>query len=69
MSNIPIIKVGDTLELKKSHPCGCNLFKVARVGSDIKIVCNGCARALVLERIKLEKMIKHIIMDGNNDEQ
>ena len=29
--------VGDTLEMKKQHPCGGKLFTVLRVGSDILI--------------------------------
>lgn len=54
------INVGDTLELKKQHPCGCKLFHVMRVGSEIRIVCENCGRDLVLDRVKLEKAIKSI---------
>lgn len=61
MENIPIIHTGDIVELKKPHPCGNKTFKVMRTGSDIKIVCCECGRALTLDRIKLEKMIKKII--------
>ena len=61
MENIPVIRAGDVLELKKPHPCGNKTFKVMRTGSDIKIVCCECGRALTIERIKLEKMIKKII--------
>lgn len=68
MKNIPIINVGDVLELKKPHPCGSKLFKVARIGSDLKIMCLGCNRAMTLERVKVEKMIKNIIPGGNDDE-
>ena len=53
--NIPKIAVGDRLELKKKHPCGASVFEVLRVGSDIRIVCAGCGRDLVLPREKLEK--------------
>ena len=35
------ISVGDVVELKKSHPCGSKLFKIARVGSDVRVVCQG----------------------------
>lgn len=61
MENIPVIRAGDVIELKKPHPCGNKAFKVMRTGSDIKIVCCECGRALTIERIKLEKMIKKII--------
>ena len=55
------ISVGDTLELKKQHPCGGKLFRVLRVGSDVRIVCCGCGRDMTLDRIKLEKAVKRIV--------
>ncbi|MBQ8163242.1 MAG: DUF951 domain-containing protein [Clostridia bacterium] len=60
MAAIPVISVGDILEMKKPHPCGEKRFKVLRIGSDIKLSCVGCARTLVIERVKVEKMIKKI---------
>ena len=57
---IPVINTGDTLELKKSHPCGSKLFTVVRVGSDIRIICKGCGRDMTQPREKLEKAIKKI---------
>ena len=54
------MNVGDTLEMKKPHPCGSKEFKVLRVGSDIRIACQGCGRDMTLDRIKLEKSIKKI---------
>ena len=54
------LSVGDVLELKKPHPCGCKLFRVMRVGSEVRIVCENCGRDLVLDRVKLEKAIKNI---------
>ncbi len=59
--NILKISVGDIIELKKNHPCGAKLFKIMRVGSDIRIVCQGCGRDMVIDRIKLEKSIKKIL--------
>ncbi len=61
MSNIPVIKVGDIVEMKKKHPCGSISFKVIRVGADIKIACTGCQRVLTLDRLKVEKMIKRVL--------
>ncbi|MBE6684539.1 MAG: DUF951 domain-containing protein [Ruminococcaceae bacterium] len=55
------IQVGDILELKKPHPCGESIFKVLRVGSDVRIVCQNCGRDLTLDRIKLEKAIKKFL--------
>lgn len=66
MAEIPRIAVGDILELKKPHPCSPKSvrFRVMRVGSDIRIVCDACGRDLTLPRIKLEKSIKKIIHDN-----
>lgn len=59
--NIITIKPEDILELKKAHPCGSKLFRVIRVGSEVRIICNGCGRDMTLDRIKLEKSIKKVI--------
>ena len=59
---MPIVKiqVDDLLELKKPHPCGNHIFRVARVGSEIRIICTGCGRDLLLDRVKLEKAIRKV---------
>ena len=49
---------GDRLELKKPHPCGTRIFRVLRAASDVRIVCEGCGRDRMIERIKLEKAVK-----------
>ena len=49
--------LNDVLELKKPHPCGSHLFTVLRVGSDIRIQCNGCGRDITVAREKLEHSI------------
>ena len=54
------IEVGNIVKLKKQHPCGTSVFEVLRIGSDIRIVCTGCGRDMVLPREKLEKAIKKI---------
>jgi hypothetical protein len=55
------LKVGDRVEMKKMHPCGNNIFKVLRAGSDVRAVCEGCGRDMTLDRIKFEKSIKKVI--------
>ena len=54
------INVGDTLELKKKHPCGSMEWKTIRIGADLKIQCIGCGCEIMLPRVKLEKSIKKI---------
>ncbi len=67
--NIPKIALGDKLTLKKKHPCGVSVFTVLRVGSDIRIVCDGCGRDMVLPREKLERAIRKIQHEDENHEQ
>ena len=47
--------------MKKPHPCGGNTFRVARAGSDVRIICKKCERDVTVERLKLEKNIKQVI--------
>lgn len=68
MSSFPQLSVGDILEMKKQHPCGGKLFKVLRVGADIKISCLECKRALTLDRLKIEKMIKKVHQGDINEQ-
>ena len=58
------ISVGDVIELKKTHPCGSKLFKIARVGSDVRIICQGCGRDMTLDRVKLEKSIRRTVSNA-----
>lgn len=61
------MSVGDRAELKKSHPCGGNVFRIMRVGSDVRIVCETCGRDMTLDRIKFEKAIKKMIYSERED--
>ncbi len=54
------VKLGDRLIMKKAHPCGCNTFKVLRIGMDFKIQCENCGHEIMLPRSKCEKNIKKI---------
>lgn len=62
--------LGDTLILKKNHACNkcAKEFTVARLGSDVKIICKGCGHDVTLPRVKLEKSIKSIISKETDTE-
>ncbi len=53
--------VGDLIQMKKKHPCSTDVFKILRVGSDVRVMCTGCGRDLTLQRESIERMIKKII--------
>lgn len=57
------VRVGDTLEMKKLHPCGSRTWKVLRVGMDFKLKCLGCGHELMLPRVKAEKSIKKLLRE------
>ena len=54
------LSVGDTILMKKPHPCGSREFTVTRIGADFKIKCAGCGKEMMLPRSKVEKNIKEI---------
>lgn len=58
------INVGDSLKLKKQHPCGSPYWKVLRVGIDFRLQCEGCGHQIMLPRKQVEKNIRQIIGGG-----
>ena len=58
------IQVGDTLTMKKPHPCGSQEWLVLRVGMDFKLRCQGCGHEVMLPRSKAEKNIRKVFRDG-----
>lgn len=60
------IQVGDTLKLKKQHPCGSSEWEVLRIGADFRIKCKGCGHQIMIARRLLEKNIKVILAQDND---
>ena len=52
------VRVGERVEMKKQHPCGCKTFIVLRVGMDFKLKCELCGHEVMLPRVKAEKNIR-----------
>ena len=52
---------GDTLEMKKPHPCGNKMFFVVKGGSDVRLRCTKCGRELAVAREKIEHSVKKAI--------
>lgn len=59
------IQVGDTLVMKKAHPCGEKRWYVLRTGADFRIRCIGCGHEVMIARFKAEKNIRQIIRQEN----
>ena len=55
------LRLGDVLRLKKTHPCGNNLWEVVRLGADIGLTCQKCERRVLLQRSYLERRVKDVV--------
>ena len=69
MPSIIKLQPNDILKLKKTHPCGGDLFRVIRVGSEVRVICESCGRDMTMERIKLEKAIKQVISPATAEDR
>ena len=54
MAEIPLLRAGDTLVLRKKHPCGGDRFALLRVGAQVRLRCLTCGHDMVMDRLKLE---------------
>ena len=61
MPSIIKLQPDDRIKLKKPHPCGGDVFRVVRVGAEVRVICETCGRDMTVERIKLEKAIKQVL--------
>lgn len=53
--------VGDLVELRKPHPCGCKQWQILRTGMDFRLKCTGCGHMVMVPRVKFEKDLKKVI--------
>ena len=66
--NTPLVRPGDTVRLRKKHPCGSYDWTVTRIGADIGLACLGCGRRIMLPRGTFNKRLKSIIKYAPADE-
>jgi hypothetical protein len=62
------VQVGDVVQMRKTHPCGSDRWRIYRVGADIGIRCLGCDRRLLLPRRKFERAVKQVLRDSGGSE-
>ena len=60
------IRLGDTLVMKKAHPCGEKCWLVLRVGADLRLRCQGCGHEIMVPRWKAEKNIRQVLSNENS---
>ena len=56
-----IYEIGDSVTLKKAHPCGSADWVVVRLGADIGLECRGCGRRVLLTRRELGRRTKKLL--------
>ena len=54
------IHVGDTVKMKKQHPCGSSEWEVLREGADFRLKCAGCGHQIMIARKLLERNVKEV---------
>ncbi|MCM1579351.1 MAG: DUF951 domain-containing protein [Ruminococcus sp.] len=62
------IKAGDTLKMKKPHPCGGSEMLVLRSGMDFKLRCVKCGHEIMAARGKIEKNVKALLPSDNRED-
>ena len=63
----PVLELylGDVVRLRRPHPCGASEWLVDRLGADIGLRCQGCARHVLLERRQLESRLVDFVTRGD----
>jgi hypothetical protein len=66
-SNHPAAKVavGDTVRMRKPHPCGSYEWRVVRTGADIGMRCLKCEHRVNLTRAEFEKRFKSFVRQND----
>jgi hypothetical protein len=52
------LEIGDVLRLKKPHPCGGYIWRITRLGADIRLECMNCGRRVILSRREVRNRLK-----------
>ncbi|MGI5823773.1 MAG: DUF951 domain-containing protein [Dethiobacteria bacterium] len=61
-------KLGQIVRMRKTHPCGGELWRIIRVGMDFRIKCLKCGRSVLLPRAKFERKVKEIVAEAEEQE-
>ena len=62
MPQAPIeLTIGDVVQMRKTHPCGGDTWRVVRLGAEIGIRCLTCDRKVLLARATFERRVKRFV--------
>jgi hypothetical protein len=57
--------LGDLVRLRRGHPCGGDTWLVDRLGADIGLRCQTCARHVLVERRTIERRLVEFVRRGD----
>ena len=60
MTNFVPVLPGDSVVLRKPHPCGSYAWSITRVGADIGLRCESCGRRVMLAREEFERRVRSV---------
>jgi len=58
LAMLPDLEIDDVLRLKKPHPCGGYIWRITRLGADIRLECMTCGRRVILSRREVRNRLK-----------
>ncbi len=59
------VRLGDIVQMKKKHPCGCDRWVLTRIGADVKLRCGKCGRTVMLDTDTFLKRRKAVLIPGD----
>ena len=62
--NAPLeLQVGERIQMRKTHACGGDTWRIVRVGAEIGMRCETCDRKVFLARSEFERRLKQRLDD------
>jgi len=63
------VQVGDTVRLRKAHPCGGDTWQVTRIGTDVGLRCLTCGRTILLRRMLFRRRLRTVFPRTDTSER
>lgn len=60
-------ELNDLVMMRKNHACGTNLWRITRVGVDVKICCVHCDHEIMMDRLDFEKKLRRIVNEKDKE--
>ena len=64
-STVVEFRLGDVVNLRRSHPCGGREWLIDRLGADLGLRCRQCNRHVLLDRRAVERRMTGFVERGD----